>query len=421
MPLDAHARITREKLTFPNRNGQKLAALLERPLWEPAAYAIFAHCFTCSKDIGAATRISRALAARGIAVLRFDFTGLGNSEGDFANTNFTSNVEDLVCAADHLREHYRPPDILIGHSLGGAAVLAASVQVAEAQAVVTIGAPSDPAHVSHLFHEDITTIASKGYAEVDLAGRRFTIRQQFLEDIAEKTLLHDVASMRKALLVLHSPVDEIVDIEHARHIYVAAKHPKSFISLDRADHLLSRREDSEYVAETLAAWAGRYVSHSGEPQSAPAPNVPAGEVIVRESYGKYTNEVFTETHRLLADEPIHQGGQAMGPTPYEYLLAALGGCTSITLRMYASLKQIPLEHVEVHVRKTKSHVEDCKDCEGKDASRQVIQRVITLRGDLTEEQRTRLLQIADRCPVHRVLSRQNHIETWIHGESSAAA
>jgi putative redox protein len=418
MPLDAQARISREKLSFPNRDGQQLAALLERPVEPPRAYAIFAHCFTCSKDIGAATRISRALAARGIAVLRFDFTGLGNSEGDFANTNFSSNVEDLVCAADHLRAAHRAPDILIGHSLGGAAVLAAAGRIPEAQAVVTLGAPSDPGHVSHLFHGDISTIEAQGYAEVDLAGRRFTIKRQFLDDIEEKALLEDVRGMRKALLVLHSPVDEIVNIEHARQIYEGARHPKSFISLDQADHLLSRREDSEYAAETIAAWAGRYVSHPGEPAGAPAPEVQGGEVIVRESYGKYTNEVYTETHRLLTDEPIHEGGQAMGPTPYEYLLAALGGCTSITLRMYASFKDIPLDHVEVHVRKTKSHAEDCKDCDGKEASREVIQRVITLKGDFTEAQRQRLLHIADRCPVHRTLSRQNHIETWLHEDSS---
>jgi putative redox protein len=405
------ASTVRERVEFQNRQGETLAALLERPAQETRAYAVFAHCFTCSKDIGAATRISRALAARGFAVLRFDFTGLGNSEGDFANTHFTSNVEDLVCAADALRERGHAPALLIGHSLGGAAVLAAADRIPESQAVVTVGAPSDPGHVAHLFGPYLEQIERDGEAQVDLAGRQFTIRREFLQDIGAQVLAEDIAKLKRALLILHSPADEIVELEHARHIYEAAKHPKSFISLDSADHLLTRREDSEYVAETIAAWAGRYVSAADGGSMEDRPQLADGEVFVREGEGNYSNTVYTRTHRLLADEPLEQGGQNTGPTPYDLLLAALGACTTITLRMYANFKKLPLEQVSVKLRKTKVHAEDCKDCEGKEPTEDAIQRELSLTGPLDEKQRARLMQIADRCPVHRLLSRANRIDT----------
>lgn len=398
MPLDAPRTVTREKLDFPNPNGEMLAALLERPAGPARAYAVFAHCFTCSKDVCAATRISRALAARGIAVLRFDFTGLGNSEGDFANTNFSSNVADLVCAAEHLSRHYRAPDLLIGHSLGGAAVLAAAPRLACVQAVVSIAAPSDPEHVGRLFKHAHEQILQRGYAQVNLAGRRFTIKRQFLEDIAAQALDEDIAALGrqgKALLVMHAPGDEIVELEHARRIFDIARHPKSFVALDGADHLLTRREDAEYVADTVAAWAGRYIAHRGEAESAPAPEVAEGEVVVRESFGRYTNEAFTPTHRLIADEPLSMGGEDQGPTPHEHLLTALGACISITLRMYAERKNWPLEHVTVRLRRRQvpgTHATAGIDCE------------IELQGALEAAQRERLLQIAARCPVQRVLS-----------------
>lgn len=310
----AELTVQKEKLTFPNQDNEQLAALLERPAAEPAAYALFAHCFTCSKDVVAATRISQALAAKGIGVVRFDFTGLGNSEGDFANTNFSSNVADLVSAADYMRNALSAPLILIGHSLGGAAVLSAAGKIPELKAVVVIGAPDDPAQVSHLFNTKIDEIEARGVAAVNLAGRTFRIKKQFLDDIAEQNLHQQISQMRKALLIFHSPRDEIVDIGNGRRIYEAAKHPKSFISLDDADHLLSRRQDSEYVADTIAAWASRYVPETPQAKEArPRRTLSVGEVLVRETDGKFGNEIFTDTHRLLADEPVKNGGKDTGP------------------------------------------------------------------------------------------------------------
>ncbi|MEJ2060001.1 MAG: alpha/beta fold hydrolase [Gammaproteobacteria bacterium] len=413
MTLNAQARITRERLAFLNRDGLQLAGLLERPTGQPRAYALFAHCFTCSKDIGAATRIARALAEQGFAVLRFDFTGLGNSEGDFANTNFSSNIDDLVSAAEHLAETGCAPDLLIGHSLGGAAVLAAAHRIPSAKAVVTIAAPSDPAHVANLFENSREEIKEAGYAQVNLVGRHFTIKRQFLEDIESHSLHEQIAHLNRALLILHSPTDEVVGVEHARHIYEAAKHPKSFISLDRADHLITRQEDASYVADTIAIWASRYLARCAEDGGRmESPALQTGEVLVRDTYGHLTHEVFTESHRLLADEPIHEGGDAMGPSPYEYLLAALGSCTAMTLRLYAEHKQLPLRHVSVRLTHAKVHAQDSEHCaENHPEKLSLITREITLVGDLTEAQRQRMLQIADRCPVHRTLTGKICIES----------
>ncbi len=407
----APGEISREKLSFENPNGDKLAALLERPSAKPSAYALFAHCFTCSKDIAAASRISRALAAHGIAVLRFDFTGLGNSEGDFANTNFSSNVSDLVCAADQLRKEFAAPSLLVGHSLGGAAVLAAAGEIEEAKAVVTIGAPADPAHVSHLFESSRAEIESKGSAVVNLAGRKFEIKKQFLEDIASQSLNDRIKKLRKALLIFHSPIDDIVGIDNAAAIFQAARHPKSFISLDKADHLLSRRVDSEYVAATISAWAGRYVL-SGESEAVgERPRVADGEVFVREDDRAFAQEVFTDRHHLRADEPASYGGTDSGPSPYEYLLAGLGACTAMTVRMYAKHKSIALDRVSVTLRQDKIHAKDCEECETREGRIDRIERDIKIEGDLSEDQRKRLLEIADRCPVHRTLHSEIDIKS----------
>jgi len=400
-----------EKITFPGSSGGQLAARLDRPQGPIRAYALFAHCFTCTKDIFAAARIAEGLTSHGIAVLRFDFTGLGHSEGEFANTNFSSNVADLVAAARYLRDNHGAPTILVGHSLGGAAVLAAAGDIPDAKAVATIGAPADPAHVAHHFTGAREEIEEIGEAEVLLAGRPFRIKKQFLEDIEGQRLAERVASLRKALLVFHAPLDQTVSIDNAGAIFVAAKHPKSFISLDKADHLLSRREDAIYVADVLAAWAGRFLEEQGA-ATADGPKAEEGEVLVRESgLGRLTQEIAAGPHALLADEPARLGGNNSGPTPYDLLLSGLGACTTMTLRMYADRKGWPLERASVSLRHNKIHAEDCADCETKSGKLDHIDREITLEGPLDEEQRAKLLEIADKCPVHRTLHSEVKIDS----------
>jgi len=398
------------RLEFDNGNGETLAGLLELPEDEAAitAFALFAHCFTCGKDIAAASRISRALAARGIAVLRFDFTGLGNSDGDFANTNFSSNIDDLVHAAQTLRERYRAPQLLIGHSLGGAAVLAAAPRLDSIRAVVTIGAPATAQHLSHLFQQQSDLIRREGEAIVALGAREFSIRRQFLEDIDRYGSTDQIRQLDAALLVMHSPIDSVVSIDEAARIYQAAKHPKSFISLDRADHLLSKADDAEYVATMVSAWAGHYLESADRQENAARPNLLDGEVLITEQNHQFLRGMYSNSHFLRADEPLKYGGSDLGPTPYDLLLMSLGACTSMTLRMYANRKKLPLEDVEVRLLHERVHAEDCVDCEQKIER---ITRRITLRGDLDAAQRQRLLEIADRCPVHRTLESDPQIVT----------
>src|SRR5438132_9101664 len=402
-----------EKVSFPGSQGGLLAARLDHPAGTPLAYALFAHCFTCSKDGFAAARISRTLAERSIAVLRFDFTGLGNSEGEFANSNFSSNVEDLVAAAAFLREARQAPRLLVGHSLGGAAVLAAAARIPEAVAVATINAPADPAHVAGLLRPAMDEIAQAGEAEGTIGGRSFRIRKQLLDDLKEHRLLDVVHDLRKALLVLHGPHDQVVDIDHARRIFEAARHPKSFVSLDDADHLLSRRADAVYVATVLTAWATRYV---GTPQPRPERQVPVepGTVVVAEAgAGKYAQRIDVGGHTLRADEPAAYGGDDTGPSPYDLLLAALGACTSMTLRMYADRKQWPLQRVTVRLQHDRIHAVDCAECVTRSGEIDRIRRAIVLEGPLDPEQRARLLEIAERCPVHRTLRSETQIVTRI--------
>jgi len=402
-----------EKLSFPGSSGHNLAARLDLPgEGTPRAYALFAHCFTCSKDSVAASRVAQALAGQGIATLRFDFTGLGSSDGDFANTDFSSNVGDLLAAIAYLRETGRAPSILIGHSLGGAAILAAAGQVPEARAVVTIAAPFDPAHVARHFGEATAEIEARGEAVVDLGGRPFTIRRQFLEDIAAQDQATRIAALKKPLLIFHGPRDETVGIDNAEAIYKAAKHPKSFVSLDDADHLLRSKADATYVAEVLTAWACRYLG-TAEPVLAAEPAAPAGTVRVSETgQGKFTNRVRVGRHVLTADEPTSvEGGLDTGPGPYDYLLAALGACTSMTIRMYAQMKGIALAGVSVDLHHEKIHAADCAECETKDGKIDRITRKITLDGELSVEERAKLMAIADKCPVHRTLHSEIRIET----------
>jgi putative redox protein len=380
-----------EAIRFPGRSGRVLAARLDTPAAAPRAYALFAHCFTCSKDSKAAAYVAQALAAHGIATLRFDFSSL----------EFSSNLEDLLAAADWLRETRQAPQILAGHSLGGAAVLAVAARIPETRAIATLGAPFDPAHVTHLVKD---ARAAGEDLEVSIAGRQFRVAKSFFDDLAGRKAGATIGALRKPLLVFHSPRDTIVDIDNASKIFLAARHPKSFVSLDRADHLLTQKDDAHYAATVLAAWASRYL----EPEAAPADAVP-GVRVAEAGEGRFAQLVTMGRHRLRADEPVAVGGDDSGPGPYDLLLAGLGACTSMTVRMYAEQKKWPLEHVTVDLKHDKVHAADCAECETREGKIDKIERVLTLEGDLDEAQCARLLEIASKCPVHRTL----HSEVWI--------
>jgi uncharacterized OsmC-like protein/pimeloyl-ACP methyl ester carboxylesterase len=400
-----------ERFQFTGSEGQQLSAALDTPEGRIRAYALFAHCFTCGKDVLAARRIAVALAARGIAVLRFDFTGLGSSEGDFANSTFSSDVADLVRAADHLRTTRSAPALLIGHSLGGAAVLAAAEKIPDARAVVTIAAPSDPSHVTGLFAGSIDEIRKHGKAEVSLAGRPFTIKREFLDDIAEHGLMARVSALHKALLIMHSPTDDIVGIDNATRIFVAAKHPKSFVSLAGADHLLSDRRDAAYVADVVAAWASRYVDAASPDETMELGEAPRSVIVRETGNSKFQQSISIGPHRLVADEPVAAGGEDTGPGPYDFVLAGLGACTSMTMRLFADRKSLPLQRTTVTLTHSKIHAEDCAECETKVGTLDQIERVIAMDGTLDAEQRNRLMEIADKCPVHRTLTSEIRIVT----------
>ncbi|CAN5885425.1 bifunctional alpha/beta hydrolase/OsmC family protein [soil metagenome] len=399
-----------KQVSFEGAQGDRLAGRLELPAdGAPIAYALFAHCFTCGKNIRAAGNISRAMVQAGIGVLRFDFTGLGESEGDFADTHFSSNVADLVAAARFLKEKYEAPKILVGHSLGGAAVLMAAHELESVDAVATIGAPCRPDHVRHLLATAEDEIRERGEAEVVLAGRPFTIRKEFLDDLEEHHMQEVIAGLGRALLVMHAPMDQIVGIENAAEIFQHARHPKSFISLDTADHLLMREEDSRYAGAVVAAWAARYV---GQPQKVQKAGPPDDNRIVAETgAGGFRTDILANGHALVADEPIAVGGENLGPSPYDLLVAALGACTSMTLQMYAKRKGWPLETARTRLLHTKVHARDCATCEETEGKIDHIVRELELVGDLDDEQRARLAEIADRCPVHRTLESHTHITT----------
>ena len=393
-----------QNVTFQGKAGQMLTGILELPSnLSPRAMALFAHCFSCSKDIAAARIISRELAAKGIGVLRFDFTGLGKSEGDFADTNFSTNLDDLEAAANWLAEHHSGPDLLVGHSLGGAAVVTVASRLPMVKAVATIGAPSDADHVIHNFGSKLDEIETRGEAEVLLAGRPFTIKKQFVEDVSGAKVRDAVAELRRPLLVMHAPADQTVSIDNASGLFVNAKHPKSFMSLDTADHLLSNKEDAAYAATLICGWVSRYL-----PVQAQAEAVLHDGVYVSETGGgRFENLVVSGKHKMIADEPVSVGGGDAGPGPYEYVSAGLGACTSMTLRMYAGRKKWPLEKVGVTVNFSREPNLDDPNGEKRDT----FERVIDIEGDLDEEQRARLLEIADKCPVHRTLERVVHVKT----------
>ena len=403
------------KLTFRNSDGQELAAVLDRPVSpEPLAYALFAHCFTCSKNVKAAHHVSRGLTDAGIAVLRFDFTGLGESEGEFANTNFSSNVADLVAAAEFLETEYRAPEILVGHSLGGAAVLMAGEKIPSTRVVATIAAPADPAHVVKHLENSREEIERKGEATVTLGGRQFQVRKQFLDDLEGTRMDRSIRALRrKAILIFHSPLDSVVGIDNAVKIYKAAIHPKSFVSLDTADHLLSDPADSVYCGTVISALSRKYLATAEARRAGKADALSGGqdETVARTGREHYRTEISAAGHPLLADEPESYGGTDAGPTPFDYLSAGLGACTTMTLRMYADRKEWPLEGARARVRHRKVHVEECADCETETGKIDEFTREIELEGDLTEEQRQRLLEIADRCPVHRTFHAEIKVRT----------
>lgn len=402
--------LERGRADFPGADGQTLAARIDPPIGAPRGWALFAHCFSCSKDLKSAGRIAQKLAESGVGVMRFDFTGLGLSEGEFANTNFSTNVQDLLAAADWLKDKTGGPQLLIGHSLGGAAAIVAAGQIDTVKAVATIAAPSQADHVLDAFAVHLDQIEEEGEAEVSLAGRPFMIRHQFVEDVRGAKVEEAAGALKRALLILHSPLDETVGIENATGLFLAARHPKSFISLDTASHLLTEPEDADYVGETIAAWSHRYLGQPALPE-VEEPTIDAADVIARETgEGKFQTALTIGRHELLADEPARVGGEDTGPDPYAFVTAGLGACTAMTLRMYAARKDWPLERVTVALNHAKDHAEDCAHCE-QGQKVDVFERTVFLEGDLTEEQRSRLLEIADKCPVHRTLETANLVRT----------
>jgi len=390
-----------EKLTFKNKEGKALSARIEFPVEDkPLAYALFAHCFTCGKDLIASRNISRTLTSKGIAVMLFDFTGLGASEGDFESSDFSGNISDIYAASDFLKENYKAPEIIIGHSLGGAAVLFAAAQLESIKAVVTIAAPFDPYHLTKMLSKDLDKIQEEGKAEVFIGGRPFTINQSFIDDLKAHNAEETARDLRKPLLILHSPQDETVSIENAAKIYTAAHHPKSFISLDGANHLLSNKRDSEYVGNIIAGWVRRYINAEEKQEKSIQSK---SKVAVLTSDESYTTQIKAGKHHLLADEPEDVGGDDRGPTPYDLMSSALGACTSMTLQMYAKRKKWDLKEVIVHLNHDKDYAEDCVNSEKSGAKIDQFERRIELKGDLDDGQKQKLLEIADKCPVHKTL------------------
>ncbi|PKG51381.1 bifunctional alpha/beta hydrolase/OsmC family protein [Olleya sp. 1-3] len=399
-----------QKINFTNAEGQQLVGRLELPINQhPHNFAIFAHCFTCNKNLSAVKNITRELTSNGFGVLRFDFTGLGESEGDFENTNFSGNVDDLISASNYLKENYTAPTLLIGHSLGGAAVVFAASTIDSVKAVATIGAPSNPKHVENLIKSSVDEIKATGKANVSIGGRPFTIKKQFLDDIETKSLPNVAKNLRKALLVMHSPQDNTVGIENAEEIYVAARHPKSFVSLDGADHLLMRKEDSIYVGSVIASWAKRYISIP----KTDTVSTTHQAVASLDTEDGFTTQMTVGSHTMMADEPTSFGGNDFGPSPYEFVSAGLSACTAMTVQMYVKRKGWNLQNIEVHTSHTKVAKQVVENGEQKEIKVDTFNREIKLKGNLDDKQIQRILQIADKCPVHKTLHSDIDVVTKI--------
>lgn len=402
---------TRFSLSFRNSTGHYLSATLEQPIMPIKYYALFAHCFTCGKDIHIASRIASALAACGVAVMRFDFTGIGDSEGTFEQSHFSRNIDDLISAANFMRTSYRAPQLLIGHSLGGTAVLNAADKIPESKAIALIGAPATADHLlEHLDHA-IGELQKHDYVNINIAGKSLTINRDFISDFQAQSVTDKIGQLRKALLIFHSPLDTVVSIDEATKIFMAAKHPKSFISLDKADHLLVNRADVEFVASTISAWATRYISSS---QTSTESDIAKGEIVVGEGNKKFLREIASDDHFWLSDEPETVGGDNLGPDPYEQLLSSLGACTSMTMRMYANHKGWPVEDIQVQLKHTRIHDEDCDQPDKPSCKIELIEKAIHIKGQLDEKQISRLKEVADRCPVHKTLL--GHIKITSHFE-----
>lgn len=398
------------KIEFTNAAGQQLAGRLDLPEDErPIAYALFAHCFTCGKDIKAAAYLARALCREKIALMRFDFAGLGQSEGDFADTTLSGNVADLEAAAAYLAQHHQAPQLLIGHSFGGAAILHAARRLSGVKAVVTIAAPYDPQHVTRHLIPVCDQLESQGEAEVTIGGRSITLRRSLLDDLAGRDPAEVVGDLGAALLVMHAPGDQVVSIDNAARIYQAAKHPKSFITLDSADHLLSDQQDARYAGSLIATWAKRYLAV--KEQAGIEAAVVDSRVTARTGPEGFYSEIFANGHALVADEPKAYGGTDRGPSPYEYLLTALGACTTMTVQMYARRKEWPLQWAVTRLKHEKIHAQDCADCESTAGKIDHFERELELVGPLDEEQRRRLLEIAEKCPVHKTLHGEVQVKT----------
>lgn len=398
-----------KKVKFSNSEGLELSGYLELPLnSRPHSYVLFAHCFTCNKNFFAVKNIARALSAKGYGVLRFDFAGLGESDGEFADTTFSGNVEDLLSAARFLEKEYQAPELLIGHSLGGAAVIFAADKLPSVKSIVTIGAPSSPVHVKHLLKSNLEEIEEKGIAEVNVGGRNFSIKSDFLKDINTHDLSSFARDLNKAFLIMHSPQDAVVEIANAEALYKSVKHPKSFVSLDGADHLLTNNNDSEYAGNVIASWAARYLEIPEEKQLETD-----HQVVANLGEDGFTTQMRAGRHYFTLDEPKSFGGEDLGPSPYEMLSAGLAACTSMTIQMYARRKKWPLQNVETHVNHQKSHAVDCENCERNSAKIDIFEREIVLKGNLDEPQQQKLLEIADKCPVHRTLSNKVNINTHL--------